>query len=257
MATDPMTTDSVSPFVRYETQGAIALITIDRPAVHNAFDDAMVEQLRQVWLRFEAGPERVAVVCGGTSRHFTVGADLKNMPSDVWQGVPGVATLVTKPVIAAVQGYCVGVGMALVQAADLCIAADDAFLLYSEPRVGLAYGLISGLAARIPHKLAMEVMLRAKPIDAARAERMGLVNAVVPVGTQVDVALEYARDIAESAPLVIRWLKESVDVEVLPESPTSRALRTMSRVRQMMDSHDFVEGKSAFIERRPPEFTGR
>ena len=157
--------------IRYTTQGPIARITIDRPEAHNAFDDAMVAELQAAWQRFEDGPERVAVIDGGSARHFTVGADLKHMPRDVWQGVPNVAVRVSKPVIAAVHGCVVGVGLAIVQAADLCIAADDASLIYAEPRVGLAYGLISGLAARIPHKLAMEVMLRGQPVDAARAER--------------------------------------------------------------------------------------
>jgi enoyl-CoA hydratase len=242
--------------VRYETLGDIAHVVIDRPETHNAFDDAMVEQLRAAWLRFESGPERVAVVSGGRSRHFTVGADLKHMPSDVWRGVPGVSVKVTKPIVAAIQGYAVGVGMALVQAVDVCVAADDAQLLYSEPKVGLAYGLISGLAVRIPHKFAMEVMLRGRPVPAARAERIGLVNEVVPAGTQVEAAMRIAADIAAAAPLVIRWLKESVDAQVLPDSPTVHALRTMSRVREMMDSHDFAEGRSAFVERRTPSFRG-
>ena len=243
-------------FIRYETDGPVAHIVIDRPDAHNACNDAMVGELREAWRRYEAGPERVAVVSGGSSRHFTVGADLKDMLGDVWQGVPGVGVPVSKPVIAAIQGYCVGVGVALVQAADLCIAADDAHLLYSEPRLGLAYGLISGLAARIPHKLAMEVMLRGKPVDAARAERMGLVNAVVAPGRLVATALEYARDIAQAAPLVVRWLKESVDTRVLPSGPSAEALRTMTRVAEMMQSRDFAEGKAAFLERRTPDFRG-
>ena len=87
--------------IRYETHGLVARITIDRPQAHNAFDDTMVGELLAAWQRFEAGPERVAVVDGGSSRHFTVGADLKNMPRDVWQGVPGVAVRVSKPIIAA------------------------------------------------------------------------------------------------------------------------------------------------------------
>ena len=163
----------------------------------------------------------------------------------------------TKPVIAAVHGFCVGVGLALVQAADLCVASKDAQLLYSEPRVGLAYGLVSGLAARIPHKMAMEVMLLGKPLLAERAERMGLVNCVVAPGEQVAVALQYAQDIAAAAPLVIRWLKEGVDQHVLPDSPTVKALQTMARVRQMQESADFVEGRAAFVERRPPVFQGK
>jgi enoyl-CoA hydratase len=206
--------------------------------------------------RFEAGAERVAVVSGGSSRHFTVGADLKNMPRDVWQAVPGVAVRVSKPIIAAVHGCVVGVGMALLQAADMCIAADDASLIYAEPRVGLAYGLISGLAARIPHKLAMEVMLRGQPIAAERAASIGLVNQVVPAGEQARTALAWAQGVAEAAPLVVRWLKESVDHDVLPEGPTTRALRTMTRVQQMIDSRDFAEGRAAFAERRKPIFHG-
>lgn len=242
--------------IRYETDRLVARITLERPEAHNAFDDTMVGELHAAWRRFEAGPERVAVVDGGSSKHFTVGADLKRMPRDVWQGVPGVAVRVGKPVIAAVHGCVVGVGMALVQAADLCIAADDTRLIYAEPRVGLAYGLISGLAARIPHKLAMEVMLRGQPVDAARAERMGLVNQVVPAGRQVETALEWAHGIADAAPLVVRWLKESVDQHVLPEGPTTQALRTMTRVQQMIDSRDFAEGRTAFVERRSPVFQG-
>ena len=242
--------------VAYKAEGPIARITINRPESHNAFNDGMVDELLQAWRRFEAGPERVAVVDGGSSRHYTVGADLKNMPQDVWKGVPGVAASVSKPVIAAVHGCCVGVGMALVQAADLCIASEDTQLIYAEPRVGLAYGLISGLAARIPHKLAMEVMLRGQPVDASRAERMGLVNQVVPNGQQVAVAMEWALGIAEAAPMVVRWLKESVDHHVLPVGPTAEALRTMTRVQQMIDSRDFAEGRAAFVERRKPRFTG-
>ncbi len=242
--------------IHYRTEGLVACITIDRPQAHNAFDDAMVGELLAAWRRFEQGPERVAVVDGGRSRHFTVGADLKNMPRDVWQGVPGVAVRVSKPVIAAVHGCVVGVGMALVQAADLCIAAEDTSLIYAEPRVGLAYGLISSLAARIPHKLAMEVMLRGAPVGAARAERMGLVNQVVPAGHQQTTAMAWAQGIADAAPLVVRWLKESVDHHVLPDGPTTQALRTMTRVQQMFDSRDFAEGQAAFAERRPPVFQG-
>lgn len=243
--------------VHYRTDGDVARITIDRPDAHNAFNSTMVAELLLAWQTFEAGPQRVAVVDGGSARHFTVGADLKDMPEDVWKGVPGVAVRVTKPVIAAVHGCCVGVGLALVQAADLCIAAADTSLIYAEPRVGLAYGLISGLAARIPHKFAMEVMLRGQPVDATRAERIGLVNAVVPRDQQVEVAMTWAHEIAGAAPLVIRWLKNSVDNEVLPHGPTVHALRTMARVQEMIGSHDFAEGKAAFVARRPPVFYGK
>lgn len=240
--------------IRYQSEGLVATIVIDRPQAHNAFDDALTEELVDAWARFEAGADRVAVISGGESRHFTVGADLKRMPADVWRAVPGMATPVRKPVIAAIHGYCVGVGVAIVQASDLCVAAAGTKLLYAEPKVGLAYGLITGLAARIPHKLAMEMMLCGNDIDAERAERMGLVNAVVPAGTEVDAALVMARTIAKAAPKVIRWLKQGVDGGVMRDGPTAQALRTMTAVNQMRDSSDFAEGRAAFIEKRSPRF---
>lgn len=176
--------------IHYENLGLVARITIDRPAPHNAFNDAMVAALREAWRRFEQSDQRVAVVTGGSSKHFTVGADLKDMPTDVWQGVPGVGATVSKPV------------------------------------------------------------------PAQRALSMGLVNAVVPADDLVETAMQYAQDIADSAPLVVRWLKESVDRHVLPDSPTVHALRTMDRVREMIDSRDFAEGKDAFVSRRLPNFIG-
>lgn len=243
--------------IRYESDGTIARIAIDRPAAHNAFDDALTENLAAAWARFEAGTERVAVIHGGESRHFTVGADLKDMPSDVWRAVPGMASPVSKPVIAAVHGYCVGVGVALVQAADLCVAEAGGKLLYAEPKVGLAYGLITGLAGRVPHKFAMEMMLCGQPVAVERARDMGLVNAVAPAGGHLAGALEMAGWIAQAAPRVVRWLKRGVDTGVMADGPTAHALRTMTAIRAMQESADFAEGKAAFLEKRAPRFEDR
>ncbi len=243
--------------IRYEADDGIARIAIDRLEAHNAFDDALVEALVGAWVRFEEGPERVAVVFGGESKHFTVGADLKHMPVDVWRAVPGVAVPVRKPIIAAINGYCVGVGVALVQASDLCVAEAGAKLLYAEPKVGLAYGLITGMAARVPHKFAMELMLCGQPVPVERAEAMGLVNAVAPAGAHLPRALEMARWIADAAPRVVRWLKHGVDAEVLGDGPTAHALRTMTAISAMQESADFAEGRAAFVEKRPPRFEDR
>ena len=243
--------------IRYETDGAIAHVIVDRPEVHNAFDDALTEELAAAWARFEAGPERVAVVSGGASKHFTVGADLKNMPRDVWRSVPGIASPVRKPVIAAIHGHCVGVGVALVQAADLCVSEEGAKLLYSEPRLGLAYGLITGLASRVPHKFAMEMMLCGETIAAERAFDMGLINAITPRGGQVERAMTMARSIAQAAPKVVRWLKHGVDAEVLADGPTAHSLRALSSIRDMQESADSAEGRAAFVAKRPPRFEDR
>lgn len=240
--------------IQYIQEGSIAHIVIDRPSRHNAFDDDLAEKLQAAWRRFEDSDECVAVVSAGTSKHFSVGADLDNMPRNVWRCVPNVGAQVTKPIIAAVHGYAVGAGVALLQAADICVASEDTQLLYSEARVGLAYGLISGLAARVPHKIAMEIMLRGKPFPVARAYEAGLVNRVVPRDDVLAVAMEYARDIAAGAPKVIRWLKEGVDHHVLPDAPAVSALRTMSRIHEMQDSQDLQEGIAAFAEGRTPNF---
>ncbi len=243
--------------IKYRSEDLIATIVIDRPEAHNAFDDALTEELVDAWARFDASEDRVAIITGGESRHFTVGADLKHMPADVWRAVPGMVSPIRKPVIAVIQGYCIGVGVAIVQACDMCVARVGAKLLYSEPKVGLAYGLITGLAARVPHKFAMEMMLCGKEIDAERAERMGLVNALAPAGTELEIAMGMAREIAKAAPLVIAWLKQGVDGGVLPDGPTAEALRTMTSIGRMQKSRDFAEGLAAFVGKRPPVFQGR
>lgn len=243
--------------IQYRSQDRIATIVIDRPEAHNAFDDDLTEALVAAWARFEAGDDRVAVITGGSSRHFTVGADLKRMPADVWRAVPGMAVAVRKPVIAVIHGHCIGVGVAIVQACDMCVAREGAKLLYSEPKVGLAYGLITGLVSRVPHKFAMEMMLCGKDIDVERAERMGLVNAVAPAGSELDVAMAMAREIAMAAPMVVEWLKRGVDEAVLVDGPTADALRTMVSIDGMRNSRDFAEGRAAFLEKRTPSFEGR
>ena len=156
--------------VSYRSQERIAIISIDRAERMNRIDGDVVEGLHAAWHRFTASEEdRVAVLTGAGTKAFTAGADLKAPPSNLYRGIPGVGVAVDKPVIGAVAGWVVGGGMVLTTMCDILVAADNARFSYPEVKVGFTGGLISNLAARIPHKIAMELLLLGEPIDARRA----------------------------------------------------------------------------------------
>jgi enoyl-CoA hydratase/carnithine racemase len=162
---------------------------------------------------------------------------------------------VDKPIIAVTTGLVVGGGLVLVQFADLAIAADNTVFSYPEAKVGFSGGLISSLAARIPHKVAMELLLVGGRIDAQRAYEVGLVNRVVPLGQQLDAARELAAQIAVNAPLVLKLLKGFVG-QTLPKGPTETAAHARREIETINTSADFHEGIAAFVEKRAPVFGG-
>src|SRR5215470_3582553 len=189
----------------------------------NRIDADVVEGLYHAWHRFMASEEdRVAVLTGAGDKAFTAGADLKSPPNNLYRGIPGVGVTVDKPVIGAVAGWVVGGGMVLTTMCDILVAADNARFVYPEVKVGFTGGMISNLAARIPHKIAMELMLLGEAIDARRAYEVGYVNKVVLAGELMPTALDYARRIAATAPLPSRALKRFV-AETLPKGPTELA----------------------------------
>ena len=243
--------------VSYRSQDRTAIITIDRPERMNRIDADVVEGLHQAWHRFMARDEdRVAVLTGAGDKAFTAGADLKAPPSNLYRGIPGVGVPVDKPVIGAVAGWVVGGGMVLTTMCDILVAADNARFSYPEVKVGFTGGLISNLAARIPHKIAMELLLLGEPIDAKRAYEVGYVNKVVPAAELMPSALDYARRIAATAPLPSRALKRFV-AAVLPKGPTEIAGQARAQTDAIVASADWEEGRKAFAEKRPPNFKGR
>src|SRR5581483_4924978 len=151
---------------------------------------------------------RVAILTAAGDDIFTAGADLNDPPPRFWQAVPNVGVPVSKPIITAVAGPVVGAGVSIVAMSDLCVAAENTRFIYPEAKVGIAVGLVSSIAARIPHKLAMELLLIGDAMDVQRAYQIGLVNRVVPAGAQVATATEMARMIAANAPLVVGLLKD-------------------------------------------------
>ena len=145
--------------VIYESKNNIATITLNRPEKLNAIDDDMWGALEATWHRFNNSDDRVGIITGAGEKAFCVGADLENPSKDVWRALPGHIVDVEKPVIAAVFGHCLGGGVGFVQFSDLCVAAEDTSFAFPEARVGWAIGGASSLVARIPHKIAMELML--------------------------------------------------------------------------------------------------
>lgn len=241
--------------VTYESLNGVALITLDRPAKLNAIDERMSRGLLEALRRLNASDERVGIITGAGDRAFSAGADLDDS-AEIWPFVPGVGIEVDKPLIAAVNGLCVGGAVVLVQFCDLAVAAEEAWFSYPEAKIGFTGGLISSIAARIPHKIAMELILLGERMSAARAYEVGFVNRVVPGDQLMDTAFDYANRLAGNAPLVMETLKAFVG-RTLPKGPTELAGFARHMTERTFDSDDLAEGLDAFKEKRPPKFRGR
>lgn len=240
--------------VIYESQDGIAVITLNRPGKLNALSSDLEEELRAAWIRFNDSADRVAILTGAGEKAFSAGADMEN-PPELWRCMPGVGVPLEKPLIAAINGVCIGGAVCLVQFADLAVMSDTARFIYPEAKVGICGGLVSSLAARIPHKMAMELILLGNDMSAQRAYEIGMVNRVVPPAELMDAAMEYAHRLAANAPLVLKMVKGFVG-ELMPKGPSEQAGIARRELERVSVSHDAVEGPAAFREKRAPQFTG-
>lgn len=241
--------------VTYSCADRVAIIAMNRAERMNRLDADIVAGLEAAWQRFMVDDDARVAVLRGEGRAFSAGADLKAIPHDLYRGIPGVGVPVDKPFVAAVQGWCVGGGMVLTTMADILVCADDAMFSYPEVKIGFSGGLISTLAARIPHKVAMDLLLTGDAITAQRAYEVGYVNKLVKADDLVDAAMDYATRIAAQAPLPSRMLKRFVG-ETIAKGPSERAGIARAQVEAINKSADGEEGIRAFMEKRPPQFKG-
>ena len=233
------------------------LITINRPERRNAICAETALMLQKAFQDFErSGTQKAAVLTGAGNEAFSAGADTGNLP-ELWRCIPTVGFETNKPIISAVSGWCVGGALVLSMMCDLTVAAENARFSYPEARLGFTGGLIAGLAARIPHKVAMEMMLLSRILDPQRAYNIGLINEVVPTGQQVQVALKMAREMAEFSPLVLKTLKRFVTEGVLAQGPSEQSGRAQRALHEVKESEDADEARSAVKEKRKAVYKGR
>jgi enoyl-CoA hydratase/carnithine racemase len=247
----------------------IALITINRPERRNALDAEHYAAISEAWIRVRDDPEvRAAIITGAGDKAFCAGADIKSYigrkvePSELWLTQKGQllnrGLEVWKPIIAAVNGQCIGGGTTLLLATDLRVAVPTATFGVAEVKRGViaANGGTQRLAQQLPHCIAMDMLLTGDAMDAATAERWGLVNKVVPHAELMDAAYDYARRVAANAPLAVQAAKElAVRSRDLDLASGLRMEQMVSRILQQTE--DVQEGRAAFAEKRKPNFRGR
>ena len=247
----------------------IALITINRPERLNAMDAEHYQALSRAWCQVrDDAAIRVAIVTGAGERSFTTGADIKSFltaPTDLaemWltqrDQLLNRGLEVWKPVIAAVNGYCLGGGMTLMLAADIRIAASHATFNLAEVKRGVIAGNggTQRVLQQLPYAIAMEMLLTGDGIDADTAARWGLVNKVVPQAELLDTAFAYARKIAANAPLAVQAAKELALRS--REMNLGTGLRIEAVINRMLSmTEDAKEGPAAFAAKRAPDFKGR
>jgi len=266
------------PDLILEKRDGIATLTLNRPERRNAISPRLMLQLADAWTEFRDDPDlRVAILTGAGSDAFCVGGDLELLmplftgaraPADDWDralladlGRVPVALLkpfaLYKPVVAAVNGYALAGGCEILQATDIRIASRTASFGLSEAQRGLVPGggSMVRLARQIPYCKAMEILLLGERMSAEEAHRIGLVNQVVEPEQVLPRAQAVAERLARNGPLALRKIKEAVlRTSGLPLERAYEIENECSAV--VMASRDAREGPRAFMEKRPPVFTG-
>jgi enoyl-CoA hydratase/carnithine racemase len=256
--------------IRYELDGHVARVTIDRPNVLNAVDRAAHQELQRVWAEIEASSDvRVVVLTGAGERSFCVGADVSAAGVDktgmeYWadldpDGFGGLSLResLDVPVIARVNGYALGGGMEMVLGCDIVVAADSARFGLTEPRIGrlpLDGGMVR-LPRQIPYHQAMGLLLTGRKAPAEEMHRLGLVNEVVPAADLDDAVQRWVDDVLACAPLSLKAIKQTVQRTAHLTAREANTVRLPALVAALQ-SKDQDEGVRAFQEKRAPNWTG-
>ena len=249
-----------------EQRGAVTLVTLNRPNALNALNSQVLAELIDAFGEYDADPQQRCLVLTGSEKAFAAGADIKEMQSqgfadmysaDFFAGWERV-TATRKPWIAAVAGYALGGGCEVAMMADFIIAADTAKFGQPEIKLGVTPGMGGSqrLTRAIGKAKAMEMCLTGRMMDAAEAERSGLVAKIVPADQLLDEALKTAEAITAMPPLAAIAVKEQVNAAL--ELPLSQGIRFERRLfHSLFGTEDQKEGMTAFVEKRPGNWTGR
>jgi enoyl-CoA hydratase len=250
-----------------ETRGPVGLIRLNRPKAMNALNNALIADLGQALDGFEADAAIGAIVLTGSDKAFAAGADIKEMAdksymdmyltdfiTNGWERV----TKCRKPIVAAVAGYALGGGCEVAMMCDFIIAADNARFGQPEITIGILPG--AGGTQRLPRAVgkskAMEMILTGRMMDAAEAERAGLVSRIVPVADLVEEALKTAKIIADLSRPAVLMAKESINRAY--ETTLAEGVRFERRLfHSAFATEDQKEGMAAFTEKRQPKFKHR
>jgi len=247
-----------------ETRGRVGLIALNRPQALNALNDALMNELGEALAAFDADEAIGAIVITGSDKAFAAGADIAAMKDlgyrDVYMGQYITRNWermksVRKPVIAAVAGYALGGGCELAMMCDIIFAAESARFGQPEIKLGIIPG--AGGTQRLPRAVgkakAMDLVLTGRMMDAAEAERAGLVSRVVPAERLMDEALAAAERIAEFSLPSVMMAKESINRAY--EAPLAEGILFERReFHALFATEDQKEGMAAFIEKRKPNF---
>jgi len=249
-----------------ERRGAVTLVTLNRPQALNALNSKVLSELIEIFGAYDADEGQRCLVLTGSEKAFAAGADIKEMSdrgfadmysSDFFAGWEQV-TSTRKPWLAAVAGYALGGGCEVAMMADFIIAADSAKFGQPEIKLGVTPGMGGSqrLTWAVGKAKAMEMCLTGRMMDAAEAERSGLVAKVVPAGQLIDEALKTAEAIAAMPPLAAIAVKEMINAAF--EIPLSQGIRFERRLfHGLFGTEDQKEGMAAFVEKRPGSWKGR
>ena len=257
---------SAERLVLCERDGAVAVVSLNRPQQLNALSGPLMDELVATLQELDADDEIRCIVLAGNERAFAAGADIGELVEgtpismyesrriDRWDAVRALRT----PLVAAVSGYCLGGGCELAMVCDLIVASETAKFGQPEINVGVFPG--AGGTQRLPRAVgkavAMDMILTGRMLSADEALEFGLVARVVAREAWLDEAKRVAREVAAKAPISVRLAKEAVDEAF--EAPLSVGLQLERRAFYLVRaSEDATEGLTAFVEKRKPDFRGR
>ena len=256
----------MSDIVRYDQNGAVAVITLHRPESMNAFDTDLRAAVVEAFAKAHDDESVRAVVFTGEGRCFSAGADLKaGIERDVreileseYRPVQEAIASIPKPVIAAVPGSAAGIGFSMALQCDLLIMADNAFLLSPFTTISLVPdgGLNWLLVRQLGYRRAFQLSVESERIPAARCVELGLANKAVPAEQLQAAALEWAEALTQRAPLSLAATKKAMRFAADNDWASSYSLEADLQ-GQLLGTEDNREGIQAFLEKRAPKFTGK